>query len=440
MKNIAIFFSILFLFTFVNLSYAAELKLQETSSSTKKSIAVSIDTKSESTENVKITIQHSENVTITDIVESDIPCSTFSYVPSDSSSEIVCTLPSNQPVQGLIATILFTSSSDDYKFTIMQEESQIGDLTIDSVTNVGDNIKDSTTNDDTETSPTQLTTQETTTTMSETTAQKDNKIMAYLPYILLGVAGIFFIIIIVLSVTMKKDNVVLTDVPASVMPPQPTQPTPQPTQQPVDFENIPQNLQNETMQDNIAQSKPTLAEMINQPAQAPEQTTEQVPTVPETSPASSTPNEQADLEELLKSENPSMVTSTPTDTPNTIPSEEQVTLPQQPIQEANANTSSIINGSLSGNYSANVTEGGLPDVGSTSPLEVETDNLASPNLGSTEQPIESVVTQADTTSPMDNDLQNAVNMEINNIPTSVENNIEPEQPTTNENMTPPTGI
>ena len=440
MKNIAIFFSILFLFTFVNLSYAAELKLQETSSSTKKSIAVSIDTKSESTENVKITIQHSENVTITDIVESDISCSTFSYVPSDSSSEIVCTLPSNQPVQGLIATILFTSSSDDYKFTIMQEESQIGDLTIDSVTNVGDNIKDSTTNDDTETSPTQLTTQETTTTMSETTAQKDNKIMAYLPYILLGVAGIFFIIIIVLSVTMKKDNVVLTDVPASVMPPQPTQPTPQPTQQPVDFENIPQNLQNETMQDNIAQSKPTLAEMINQPAQAPEQTTEQVPTVPETSPASSTPNEQADLEELLKSENPSMVTSTPTDTPNTIPSEEQVTLPQQPIQEANANTSSIINGSLSGNYSANVTEGGLPDVGSTSPLEVETDNLASPNLGSTEQPIESVVTQADTTSPMDNDLQNAVNMEINNIPTSVENNIEPEQPTTNENMTPPTGI
>lgn len=455
MKKFTSLFVVFFLLSFASISLAAEIKLQDTSSSSEKSIAVSINTKGELTENVKIVIENSSDVTITDIVESDISCSTFSYVPGTSNSEIICTLPSKQAVQGLIAKILFTATSEDYEFTIVKESSKVGDLTIENVTNVGEKLS-TTTNDTTtmeESSPTPSTTTETSTTAtSRTTAKETKDIMTYIPYILLGVAGIFLISIIVLLLTKKKDHVVLTDVPASVMPPQPTQPTPQPveqstqptpeqveqpTQQPVNFENIPQNLQNETMHDNIVQPKPTLAEMINQPAQTSEQTVEQTPITPETPPVSPTPNEQADLEELLRSENPSMTTDTTQEMPDvtssqqqqplTPPQPTQTTLPQeqttplqQPEQTTVADGPSTINGLLD-NYSANVSEGGLPEIGSTSPLEsptteIESNNQVTPNLGSIEQPIETVQQQDIPTTGMDTDLQNSVNMEINNIP------------------------
>lgn len=434
MKKFIALLSLFFLFSFVRSGFAAEIKLQDISSSTEKSVAVSVDTKSEPTENVKIVVENSPSVSITEIIESDIACATFSYVPKENSSEIICTLPSNQPVQGLIAKILFTSTSEDYKFTIVKEESQVGDLMITSVTNVGDSVQ-ATTNQSNDT-PNTVTQTPSATAKQTATPQKTDSIMTYLPYILLGVAGIFLISIIILLVTKKKDNVVLTDLPASSVQ---TQPIQQPVQQPqaVNFENIPQNLQNDTMQDNIVTQKPTLAEIVNQQAPTPAPIPEPVPTpTPTPMPMNENPyptaNEQADLEVLRRSENPSMVTNNPTPV-------------QQPVQEVP--TTPTTNNGLLDNYSANVSEGGLPEIGSTSPLDsptttdnliVETepnDNLISPNLGPIEQPTEPIV-QPDVSTSMDADLQNSVNMEINNIP---EDSINTPVGTTPQNPTVPTG-
>jgi len=470
MKKFTALFVIFFLFTFVKTSFAADIKLQDTSSSIEKSIAVSINTKEEATENVKIVIENTSNVTITDVIESDISCSTFSYVPSQNKSEIICILPSSQPAQGLIAKILFTSTSEDYKFTIVEKESQVGDLTIENVSNVGLDRQPITSEEEKDSSMPSTTTQAPTSTTNTIMAKKDNKIMAYSPYILLGVAGIFLISIIVLLITKKKEDVVLTDLPASTMPQQLIQqPVQQPAQQPVDFENIPQNLQNETMQDNIPTPKPTLAEIVNQ----------QTPADSIMNPAPVTTNEQEDLEVLLRSENPSMVTNNSmpeventtnqnietSPTVNELPENISEDIPQvgnttieqqQPIQNAeinpisngvpeyyanenttteqqpiqNTETSSTSNGLLD-NYSANVSEGGLPEVGSTSPLETpmeentvntqtEMNNTISPSLEPMGQTTETI-TQPEVTTSMDTDLQNSVNMEINNISQNMTN-------------------
>jgi len=439
MKKFTVLFAIFFLFSFVSISFAAEIKLQDTSSPTEKSIAVSINTKEEVTENVKIVIENSPNVTITDIIESDIACSTFSYVPTSKNSEIICSLPSSQPIQGLIAKILFTSTSDDYTFTIVEEDSQVGNLTIENVTNVGLNTQTTTTDMGEDSSTPSATTQTTTPTAGTLATNTNDSLMIYLPYILLGVAGIFFVSMIILILTRKKDDVVLTDLPASTAVASPStepQPVTQP-QQPVNFDNIPKDLQNETMHDNISQPKPTLAEMINQPAPTaeptPEQPTEQIPAIPETPPvASTTPNEQADLEALLRSENPSIAINTPTEAPNTMPSQSVQPTPQEPIQEAVA-TPSTTNGLLN-NYSANVSEGGLPRIGSVeeqeeTPLNADTEQQppvieVSPTDTNTDmghQP--SVMPQVevlptDTNTGIDNDLQNLQNVvreEINGI-------------------------
>ena len=106
------------------------------------------------------------------------------------------------------------------------------------------------------------------------------------------------------------------------------------------------------------ESKPTLAELVGV-------TPEISPELPITEPVSETTSsesrEQADLDALLRSENPSI---------NTIPQEQVVNTPtienSQVIENSYVEDPST---EIPSGYSANVSTGGLPEVGSTSPLE-----------------------------------------------------------------------
>jgi len=332
MKRFTVFFVTFFLFSFVGVTLAAEIKVEDASTTDAKSVVVSVDTGTETTGNIKAVIEHSEDVTITDVTESDVPCSTFSYVPTNNRTEVICTLSTSKTVKGTVAEIKFTSDSEDYQFRIIREETIIGDLTIEKISNMGsEDVLDANTETETmDENVEPVDNQEEQTVPSNsipTTVEKTEGIMAYLPYILLGVAGIFFVSMMILVLTRKKEAVVLTDLPASTAVASAST-EPQPTIQPVNFDNIPENLQNETMQDNIQSQKPTLEEIVNQASTD----TPPTPLTEPTAPTSTTgTNAEEDLQALLRGEN-----SEPIQAPDNTIEPKPIT---QPLEEVNINQS-----------------------------------------------------------------------------------------------------
>ena len=373
MRKFSFVFSILFLLISFDLAFAAEVKLEDTSTVSDKLISLSVDTKEETTDTIKIVLKASEGVDISDVQEGALGCSTFSSVPNKNIVEIICTFSLPKTISGKLADIKFTTASESYDFTVDETQSEIGKLKIDNVVNIGDmQIEQSQTTNNSDTSET---TEETTTskettettpkTTSQTVAKKQNGFMDFLPYILLGAAGIFLISIIVLLITKKKDDVKgntmsLPNTPnkEAVVPQLITQP--ETTSQPLPETSVEQIVtETSTNTSPLSQeSKPTLAELVGV-------TPEISPELPITEPVSETTSsesrEQADLDALLRSENPSI---------NTIPQEQVVNTPtienSQVIENSYVEDPST---EIPSGYSANVSTGGLPEVGSTSPLE-----------------------------------------------------------------------
>ena len=389
MRKFSFVFSILFLLVSFNLAFAAEVKLEDTSTVSDKLISLSVDTKEETTDTIKIVLKASEGVDISDVQEGALGCSTFSSVPNKNIVEIICTFSLPKTVSGKLADIKFTTASESYDFTVDETQSEIGKLKIDNVVNIGDmQIEQSQTTNNSDTSET---TEETTTskettettpkTTSQTVAKKQNGFMDFLPYILLGAAGIFLISIIVLLITKKKDDVKgntmsLPNTPnkEAVVPQLITQP--ETTSQPLPETSVEQIVtETSTNTSPLSQeSKPTLAELVGV---TPEISTElPIPqSVPESNNSES--REQADLDALLRSENPSI---------NTIPQEQVVNTPtienSQVIENSYVEDPST---EIPSGYSANVSTGGLPEVGSTSPLENLNQNTS---LTPTNEPVQ----------------------------------------------------
>jgi len=373
MRKFSFVFSILFLLVSFNLAFAAEVKLEDTSTVSDKLISLSVDTKEETTDTIKIVLKASEGVDISDVQEGALGCSTFSSVPNKNIVEIICTFSLPKTISGKLADIKFTTASESYDFTVDETQSEIGKLKIDNVVNIGDmQIEQSQTTNNSDTSETTeetTTSKETTETTPKTTSQtvtkEQNGFMDFLPYVLLGAAGIFLISIIVLLITKKKDDVKgntmsLPNTPnkEAVVPQLITQP--ETTSQPLPETSVEQIVtETSTNTSPLSQeSKPTLAELVGV---TPEISTElPIPqSVPESNNSES--REQADLDALLRSENPSI---------NTIPQEQVVNTPtienSQVIENSYVEDPST---EIPSGYSANVSTGGLPEVGSTSPLE-----------------------------------------------------------------------
>jgi len=471
MRKFSFVFSILFLLVSFNLAFAAEVKLEDTSTVSDKLISLSVDTKEETTDTIKIVLKASEDVDISDVQEGALGCSTFSSVPNKNIVEIICTFSLPKTVSGKLADIKFTTASESYDFTVDETQSEIGKLKIDNVVNIGDmQIEQSqaTNNSDTsetteETTTSKETTETTPKTTSQTVTKEQNGFMDFLPYVLLGAAGIFLISIIVLLITKKKDDVKgntmsLPNTPnkEAVVPQLITQP--ETTSQPLPETSVEQIVtETSTNTSPLSQeSKPTLAELVGV-------TPEISPELPITEPVSETTSseskEQADLDALLRSENPSI---------NTIPQEQVVNTPTIENSQVQVIENSYVEDprtEIPSGYSANVSTGGLPEVGSTSPLEnlnqntsITPANEPVPYKTSTvlneitgeNNPVEQIqepiinavgdtslnqdfnqtpssttdvetqpINEAIEVTPMiDPDLQNLVNQEISNIPTN----------------------
>lgn len=392
MRKFSFVFSILFLLVSFNLAFAAEVKLEDTSTVSDKLISLSVDTKEETTDTIKIVLKASEDVDISDVQEGALGCSTFSSVPNKNIVEIICTFSLPKTVSGKLADIKFTTASESYDFTVDETQSEIGKLKIDNVVNIGDmqieqsqTTNNSDTSETTEETPTsEEATETTSTTTSQTITKKQNGFMDFLPYILLGAAGIFLISIIVLLITKKKDDVKgntmslpNTQDQKAVVPPL-INSQPETASQPLPETSVEQ-IVTETSTNTSPlnqESKPTLAELVGV-------TPEISPELPITEPVSETTSsesrEQADLDALLRSENPSI---------NTIPQEQVVNTPTIENSQVQVIENSYVEDPRTetpSGYSANVSTGGLPEVGSTSPLENLNQNTS---LTPTNEPVQ----------------------------------------------------
>lgn len=338
MKKTSIFYAILFLLISPILTFAADITLEDTSVETNKSISVSVNTKEETVEAVKVAIQVPEDITISDVTQGDFECAMFSHTQNGSVLEITCTTGEGSMINSSIARVSFTTTSENYDFSILRDGSQIGELDIDEVTNiVADSIVD-TTND---------TIEEPTTTGTETpqvtSAPKEKGIKDYLPYVLLGLAGVFLLSIIILLVTKDREPKVSKETEA--IPPVQTE------QQGTDGTIA--------VAANLEEKKPTIQEMVNQEAAA-------IPTetvAPEACKAPTPTGDHAkDLEALIMCENPGGVQSNPI--------QQETNGVQTPAAEM-ANTQEQP-------YVANTSEGGLPSIGFTPPPTTETVEQAAP--------------------------------------------------------------
>lgn len=337
MKKSSFLYAIFFLLISPAFLFAADVNLKDTSSGNSKTITVEVDTKGEMTNSFKVVVFFSNNVTISGTTKGDFQCGAFSGEQVGSTVEITCTTQGEEAINSSVAKINFTAPTDDYSFTVMKEDSAIGNLAIEDTNNVGIITISAD-------APAQSAD-------SASSKTETKGIKEYLPYILLGVAGIFLLSIIILVATKgkKNDSTEVTPTEAQVTTPEPILP---------------------------AATKPTLQEMVNSNENKEVTPVETTPIQESVEPTiSTTSNHEEDLEALLISENPGMEAPVPqptdvltTPAPEEPPIDNSLGTPEltasygMPTQEEQP-------------YVANTTEGGLPSIGTQSPTSMASESI-----------------------------------------------------------------
>lgn len=306
--------SILLLTLFSSPVFAAvNLSATDTSTSTTKQIGIAIDTETDTLTSLSVSIQASSDVTITNVSQGTADCGTFSSTNKDNVVTISCAMTTPIAISGNVANITFTSTSSAYKFTILQDSTlDIGQLTLGTVTNVDASTVSATA----QTSTTTATTSTTKTTSTTTSSTLKDKIMSYLPYVLIGGAVILLISIVGILLSKKKDTKETSE--NVTLPKDEPTPVDAPVENttPINMDNISNNLYTPSVatpsiQETLQESTPSpIDNILNQDQPAFEPTPVKIPE-----------NEQSsDLQALLHQESQSdsgPATPLSTETPST---------------------------------------------------------------------------------------------------------------------------
>jgi hypothetical protein len=176
---------------------AVDLSATDTTSSDgTKAITLSVNTGTDSLSKISFDVQTSDNVTISKATAVQNTCDSFSYVNDNHILKVTCQFSTPTKLSGSIGTVTFTTTSNNYTFTILNNS----DLNLDGLT-LG-NIVNVTAVDSSDTNTT-ATTQTTATTTSTTKTLKE-QISDYLPYVLIGGAVILLISILGIVLGKKK--------------------------------------------------------------------------------------------------------------------------------------------------------------------------------------------------------------------------------------------
>lgn len=255
-----------------------------TSSDSTKTATLSADTGTDSLKELDFDVQASSTVTISKATVTEGTCDTFAYTITGKVLNIKCTFNTATKVKGTIATITFTSTSDTYTFTILNNDNlNIGGLTLGTITNL------------TATAVATTSTNTTATTTSTTTSSLTDKIMNYLPYVLIGGAAILLISIVGILLSKKKDSSKSVVTPVTEQPvttPEAVVPE-QATVAPINMDNISNTLYSPSV------DKPSIQETLQSENTFP---VEAQPTYTETNVQVPTNEQSSDLQDILKGE------------------------------------------------------------------------------------------------------------------------------------------
>ncbi len=319
MKKLYLFFACFFFLTFPLQALAAVgITVKDNSTTDINSVSVSVDTGTDTLESVVIPIEYSEDVTVTEVNTGTIACDSFDYTDLNNVITITCTLDEGISLEGVLANVLFTSTGEDYLFTLLEDDLDIGELELGEVTNVGEiateeeaPIEEETSTLETE--PSLIATQQETTESS--TFSIDN-LTEYLPYILIAGSVVLLISIIGILLSKKKSSSDMESTTEDF-----TTASPLADTQPTNLENIAEDISTTpTSMPQATTSEPTLKDIVNQNKSETTPTSESAPVVEnnvEATPTMTPPvlptqqplsqsSEEQDLQDIMNSESPSI--------------------------------------------------------------------------------------------------------------------------------------
>lgn len=347
---------------------AVDITLTDKSTTTVKSVSLTVDSGTDALEGIQLTIEGSEDVTFSEVNSGTVVCSEFTPTLGTASIDFLCTFDEATVVDGIVANIIFTTESEDYSITVVEDTVDFGDATLGTVVNVGEVVTatEETTTTGTESESTTedvaLVSANTNDTSSSSSTFFGIDIMEYLPYILLGGSVILLISIVGVLLTRKKDDNV-AEAPSQ------TEPT------------VESNTETQTVT-----KEPTLKDMVN---------SNNVAAAPVETPPMQAPMEQSmeqdDLKDLIAKENePEVKMDIPTVPPV--------------VEEAPDVTPPVTESPLEAPLSTPMTNNEMPEA-----IPVTNEHIA-PTVPVTSAPETSNVEEK----PID--LQQLVNNEIQQIP------------------------
>ncbi|MDD4381925.1 MAG: hypothetical protein PHE21_01100 [Candidatus Dojkabacteria bacterium] len=315
---------------------SVDITLEDKSTTEQKSVSVLVDTGTDVLGSISFKVQASDDVDITQVIDQNSTCEEFTYVDESNVITISCTLDEEKVLSAYVGTIIFTSTGDDYTFTILKNDGlDLGELTLGTVTDI--EAEEEVEEEDTTTA---------TTTTTPTTTSSTSSITKYLPYILIGGAVILLISVVGIIFSKKKEpknnetpSTPETPVETTTVPETPA-PAEEPATEPVKEELYTPTLQT---QEPATQPEPTIQEALEQPIQEPVMPQQETPIetamptqepimpqqeVPVETPVSEQ-DQSSDLSALINAEQqtpapmPAEQTPTPMETP---------TMPETPSQ------------------------------------------------------------------------------------------------------------
>ena len=389
---------------------AVDVTLTDTSTQDSKTITIDIDTQTDVLDQVSLPIRFSEGVTISELTAGDIECSTLEYGQDEEiNNEIVirCILQEASALDGILVNILFTATTEDYTFELVENENlDIGTLTLGETVNVGEVIDPELTTQLEEDLPFEneasTIAQDSVVEEAEEGFSLDN-ITEYLPYILIGGSVILLISIIVILLSKKKEpkDSTPTDTPTKIT-------SPEPPVQNTETEGEP-SLRSMVNGVNNTQSQPQVPPQTNTNVQDDSSFT--------TTPPISTPSTQTPLQQTPpvppmqppQQEPPAQRTSSPEIAPSA---------QQEDLQEILNRESSRTQGQQTVQPTTPETpvepQAQIPPQPSTQPTTQEVPFSGDFNVGNTQDTAPQIETP--TVGSNDN-LQSQVNNEINNLNT-----------------------
>ncbi|MFA5633646.1 MAG: hypothetical protein WCY00_02905 [Candidatus Dojkabacteria bacterium] len=323
MKKLHIFFTVLFSFLLpLSVMAAVDITMNDTSTNDDYTVSISIDTEGDTLDSIVLPIQFSEEVTISEVSTGTVICNKFDSSEDDNILTITCELDSPSSLNGILATIDFTSTSDEYSFKVLENNSDfdIGGLDLGIVTNIGSDdiiplpISDVMMDDEDTAIPFEEDMGDSPFVISDETDSIEEKggFMDFLPYILIGGSVILLISIVAILLSKKDSSKKSKDTDTPVDDSTPTDSTAIPADSTLkDMVNSPTPVQQDTPVPTTIPVQQDTPPVVQTPPPVQDTPVSVTPAPAQPTPQAYSTTEEQDLADILRSESSAGIDTTP---------------------------------------------------------------------------------------------------------------------------------